>query len=106
MIPNIINESNINRFCYWDERVCQGMMYEGELYRYVSSCQEQERVDLFLLGMKLTQQGMDICITHLDHTYSLWLSLRLPSLNIDKKYSFADSPVVSQRLKVHDYVTI
>ena len=79
MIPEVVNESSVNRFCYWDEKVCQGMTYQGELYRYISSYQEPERVNLFLLGMKLRKQGVNICITRLNRTYSLWLSLRLPN---------------------------
>ena len=97
MIPNVINEKNVNRFCYWDEKVCQGILYEGELYRYVNSYPEQERVNLFLLGMKLTQQGRVICITRLNNTYSLWLALRLPSIILERRYRFQpSSPPVSR----------
>ena len=102
MLPNVVDESQVNQFCYWDEKICKGMMYQGELYRHLNSYEEQERINIFLLGMKLTQQGLTICITCADGIYSLWIGLRLENSAMAHSSNIQDS--FSKTLDFHHYV--
>lgn len=72
----LVYEEAVIQFAYWNDGVCQGMRYAGDLFEYVSSFALEQRLDAYSAGNELLDQGATVCVTVAQGRYSVWKSLR------------------------------
>ena len=81
MLPFVIDERKILIFKFWfDNKVQDGLSYQGELFCRLHTLDLQYRPQLYHFGCKLSQQGTSIVISSEVNTCSLWISLRDPAI--------------------------
>ena len=74
----LVNESDINKFCYWEDGICQGMRHANQFYRYVASVMTDRRLDAYKLSDELLEAGSSVCVTVSPSRYAVWQSLNNP----------------------------
>ena len=72
----LVHDHKIEKFCYWEDGVCQGMRYGNELYRHVVSVSEGKRLEAYRVSDELQDAGSIVCLTVSSNGYSVWQNLR------------------------------
>jgi hypothetical protein len=76
MLPNVVPESIISRFKYWDDDVKDGMFFQDKLYTCINQFALQKRLVAYEKGCEISEQGFNVCITVTESRYVLWQELR------------------------------
>ncbi len=80
MFPNVIPESVISRFKYWDDTVKEGMFFQNRLYTPIRRFNSKERLAAYDMGCQISGQGVKVCISVVESGarsgYVLWQELR------------------------------
>jgi hypothetical protein len=82
MLPNVISESCISRFKYWDNTVKDGMFFQNKFYTPIDRFAPQKRLVAYDTGCEFSSQGIKVCITVAESGYVLWQELNPDLLNL------------------------
>lgn len=68
----LVREQDIQKFCYWEDGICQGMQHSNEFYQHVTSVLSDQRLAAYKLSDELLEAGSSVCLTVSAQGYSVW----------------------------------
>ncbi|NET08765.1 MAG: hypothetical protein F6K16_29525 [Symploca sp. SIO2B6] len=72
----LVRDNDVQKFCYWENGICQGMQYANDFYKYVATVCESNRLEAYSLSNELLESGETVCLTISEEGYSVWRCLR------------------------------
>ena len=68
----LVHDQRVEKFCYWENGIRQGMQFENQFYRHVASVREEKRMEAYALTDALREAGSAVCLTVSPDGYSVW----------------------------------
>jgi hypothetical protein len=80
VLPPVIGKGDFHPFKFWfNNQLQDGMLYRNELFYRLQTVSTTHRARLYRYACKIAQQHT-VVVTALPNEYSMWVSLRSPSL--------------------------
>lgn len=83
-MPLVIDHSLIHSFICWHDGIQVGGSYNNELYTRHRVFSLKERLKAYEIAWEKAGQNINVCISVSDHEYTIWLSLRSLSINLQE----------------------
>ncbi|MBP0029469.1 hypothetical protein PN466_18265 [Roseofilum reptotaenium CS-1145] len=78
-LPSIIQEQLVQPFKYWNNGVQDAMSYQNEMYTYVRSYSQENRLQAYSYACDMAEQNIKSCITCSEGGYKIWVNLKCVS---------------------------
>jgi hypothetical protein len=76
MLPTVIPHCTVRTFKYWQEGIKIAMCHQNEFFTQIKFYGINERLQAYEEACKLSDDGIQVCITVSERGYLLWKNLK------------------------------